>query len=112
MYSWRQQMFCPPWRIQPGRMPAIGWLSSGFDKHAARMLPVPYFFLGFGLVFGFGFFFGVGIPFIPSICACLLSYFVFLGVSFGTETCCLYGVTLITIISPPPPCSSTLLLVV
>ena len=86
---------------------AVEW----FDKHAAaRMLSVPYFFLGFGLFFGFGFFFGIGIPFIPFICACLLSYFVFLGL--GTETCCLYGVTLISIIRPPPPCSSTLLLVV
>lgn len=33
-------------------------------------------------------------------------------VSPGTEICRLYGVTLISIVSPPPPCSSTLLLVV
>ena len=69
----------------------------------------PYFFLGFGLLFGFGFFFGIVIPFIRVY---LLSYFVFLSVRLGTETCRLYGVTLISIISPPPPCSSTLLLVV
>jgi len=33
---------------------------------------VPYFFLGFGLLFGFGFFFGIVIPFIH---AYLLPYF-------------------------------------
>jgi len=35
---------------------------------------LPYFFLGFGLLFGFGFFFGIGIV-IPFIRAHLLSYF-------------------------------------
>ena len=47
---------------------------------------LPYFFVGFGLLFGFGFFFGIGIV-IPFIRIYLLSYFVFLGVSLGTEPC-------------------------
>ena len=82
---------------------AVEW----FNKHAAQVLPVTYFFLGFGLFLGFGFFFGIGIviPFIvhPSF---------HVRLSQCEFSCRFYGVTLISIISPPPPCSSTLLLVV